>query len=149
MNKNSANLFLFVARDSRGAGRVGLSPVLKLSKDGGSFAYTTNSVSAVDATNAPGLYQCQFTQTECNCDQLVVQCAFANGDNPAVIGIFQMQTAMPDLSSFVQLVESGILHWATSEDTLTLYDSSDNAIGTYTLTRDSKGVITAIAPTTE
>ena len=149
MNKNQANLFLFVARDSRGFGRAGLTPVLKISKDGGSFNYTTNSTSAVDATNAPGLYQCQLTQTECNCNQLIIQCTFATGDNPAVIGIFQMQSEIPDLSSFVQLVEAGILHWATSEDTLTLYDSSDNVIGTYTLTRDSKGVITAIEPASE
>ena len=148
MNKNQANLFLFVARDSAGVGRAGLYPALKISKDGGSFAYTTNSVSAVDATNAPGLYQCQLTQTECNCDQLVIQCTMATGDNPAVIGIFQMQTAIPDLSSFVQLVESGILHWSTTADTLTLYDSSNTSIGTYTLTRDSSGVITAIAPST-
>ncbi len=149
MNKNQANLFLFVARDSAGMGRAGLYPALKISKDGGSFAYTTNSVSAVDATNAPGLYQCQLTQTECNCDQLVIQCTMATGDNPAVIGIFQMQSAIPDLSSFVQLLESGMLHWSTTADTLTLYDSSDTAIGTYTLTRDSKGVITAIAPVSE
>ena len=149
MNKNQANLFLFVARDSAGVGRAGLYPALKISKDGGAFAYTTNSVLAVDATNAPGLYQCQLTQTECNCDQLVIQCTMATGDNPAVIGIFQMQTAIPDLSSFVQLVESGILHWATSENTLTLYDSTDTAIGTYTLTRDSKGVIIAIEPASE
>jgi hypothetical protein len=73
----------------------------------------------------------------------------ATGDNPAVIGIFQMQSAIPDLSSFVQLLESGMLHWSTTADTLTLYDSSDTAIGTYTLTRDSKGVITAIAPVSE
>ena len=148
MNKNQANLFLFVARDSAGMGRTGLYPALKISKDGGAFAYTTNSVSAVDATNAPGLYQCQLTQTECNCDQLVIQCTMATGDNPAVIGIFQMQSAIPDLSSFVQLVESGILHWSTTADTLTLYNSSNTSIGTYTLTRDSSGVITAIAPST-
>ena len=149
MNKNQANLFLFVAKDSAGVGRAGLYPALKISKDGGSFAYTTNSVSAVDATNAPGLYQCQLTQTECNCDQLVIQCTMATGDNPAIIGIYKMESPIPDLSSFVQLVESGILHWSTTADTLTLYDSSDNAIGTYTLTRDSKGVITAIAPASE
>ena len=149
MNKNQANLFLFVARDSAGVGRAGLYPALKISKDGGTFAYTTNSVSAVDATNAPGLYQCQLTQTECNCDQLVIQCTMATGDNPAIIGIYEMETPIPDLSSFIELVESGILHWSTTADTLTLYDSSDNAIGTYTLTRDSKGVITAISPASE
>lgn len=92
MNKNSANLFLFVARDSRGVGRVGLSPALKISKDGGSFSATTNSVSALDATNAPGCYQCQLTQTECNCDLLVIQCTFSTGDNPAVIGIYEMES---------------------------------------------------------
>ena len=119
MNKNQANLFLFVARDSAGVGRAGLYPALKISKDGGSFAYTTNSVSAVDATNAPGLYQCQLTQTECNCDQLVIQCTMATGDNPAIIGIYKMESPIPDLSSFVQLVESGILHWSTTADTLT------------------------------
>ena len=44
---------------------------------------------------------------------------------------------------------ASILHWAATASTLTLYNSTGEAIANYTLTRDSSGNITAIAPEEE
>ena len=41
---------------------------------------------------------------------------------------------------------SGLLHWTVSSNTLTLYNPTNTAIGTYTLTRDSSGNITSVTP---
>ncbi len=61
---------------------------VRLSKDAGSLATVTNSVSEVDATNAKGLYVVLLTQTESNADALLVVavCSTANvGVEPQVI----------------------------------------------------------------
>lgn len=49
-------------------------------------------------------------------------------------------------SSEVQLLASGMLHWAVSGNTLTLYNNNNTSLGTYTLTRDSEGNITSVTP---
>lgn len=49
-------------------------------------------------------------------------------------------------SADIEKILSGLLHWTVSANTLTLYDSSNNSLGTYTLTRDSSGNITGVTP---
>lgn len=52
----------------------------------------------------------------------------------------------PASSADLAKVLSGLLHWTVANNTLTLYDSSNNSLGTYTLTRDSSGNITGVTP---
>ncbi len=52
----------------------------------------------------------------------------------------------PASSADLAKVLSGLLHWTVSANTLTLYDSSNNSLGTYSLTRDSSGNITGVTP---
>lgn len=141
MIKNQANIYQFVLWDMVGQGMTGLSPTVRIRKDTGSFAATTNTPTEVGY----GLYEVALTATECNCDIMAIEVSLPDGQFPAIL-TNEYLTSSSDLSSFTQLVESAILHWTTEGNTLTLYNSSDTAIGTYTLTRDSKGVITAIEP---
>ena len=90
MNKNQSNLYQFVILDQLGQGIAGLTPSVKIRKDIGSFAATTNSPSAVDATNAPGLYAITFTATECDCDIMTIQVSLPNQQDPAIIDIVTM-----------------------------------------------------------
>ena len=141
MNKNQANIYPFVLRDMIGQGMTGLTPTVRIRKDTGSFVATTNTPTEV----GNGLYEVALTATECNCSIMAIEVSLPDVQFPAILANEYMASSS-DLSSFTQLVESAILHWTTSDNTLTLYNSSDTAIGTYTLTRDSKGVITAIEP---
>ena len=54
--------------------------------------------------------------------------------------------ALAAQSGLLDVVAASILHWTATASTLTLYDSTGASIGSYTLTRDSSGNITAIAP---
>ena len=49
----------------------------------------------------------------------------------------------------ISKLDSSILHWAATASTLTLYNSTGEAIANYALTRDSSGNITAIEPHAE
>lgn len=93
MNKNQANLFRFPMQDPLGKGVTGLTPTAMLSKDGGEFVASTNSITEADATNAPGLYQLQLTQSECNCDLLSVQISLPNGEWAAQCYNLEMSSA--------------------------------------------------------
>jgi len=167
MIKGVSQLYPFVMQDSRGMGRAGLIITMKISKDGGAFTETTNAVSAVDATNAPGLYSVQLTATECNCNRLITQVSVSTGENPVVLDIIDLETDFggatarqvweyPDGRTITGLpqsffdainsVKSGMLHWQSTNSTLTVYNDSNQVIGTYVLTRDSNGIITAVEP---
>ena len=93
MNKNQANLFRFPMQDPIGKGVTGLTPTAKLSKDGSEFVASTNSITEADATNAPGLYQLQLTQSECNCDLLSIQISLPNGEWAAQCYNLEMSSA--------------------------------------------------------
>ena len=58
-------------------------------------------------------------------------------------------TAQAAQTAAISKLDASILHWAATASTLTLYDNNGAAIGVYTLTRDSSGNITAIAPEEE
>ena len=49
----------------------------------------------------------------------------------------------------LETLAASILHWSATASTLTLYNSTGDAIANYALTRDSSGNITAIAPAVE
>ena len=54
--------------------------------------------------------------------------------------------AQETIAAALNTLNASILHWTATASTLTLYDSTGASIGSYTLTRDSSGNITAIAP---
>lgn len=93
MIKNQANIYQFVLTDQLGQGITGLTPSVKIRKDNGSFATAANTPSAVDATNAPGLYSITFTATECDCDVMTIQVSLPDGQTPAIIDIVTMAIA--------------------------------------------------------
>ena len=137
MNKNTQNRFQFLLLDTFGYGRTGLSPTVKISKDGGAFASTTNSASQVDSTNAPGLYQVILTATECACDVLAIAVTFANGDMPAVLERVELEDA-----DLMQKAYGLLGSWSLSGTTLTT--TVGETTRTYTLTK-AGSQITAIS----
>ena len=58
-------------------------------------------------------------------------------------------TAQEAQTAALNLLAASILHWTATASTLTLYDSTGDAIANYALTRDSSGNITAISPAAE
>ena len=176
MIKGQANSWQFLLVDDFGYGRTGLSPTIKISKDGGSFAATTNSPTQVDSTNAPGLYKIALTATECNCDVLAFAILLPNGDMPAIVEGEELQTAAAvDPSTIwsysnrtlstnpptVEQIQAGLataeavdkIHallgsWAVNANSLTV-TTSDGEESTYTITRNTRGQITAITPDTD
>ena len=94
MNKNQINIYRFTLPDSIGQGLTGLSPMVTITKDGATtFNATTNSASEVNSTDAPGLYEIQFTASECSCDLLTIRVTLATGQAPAILDIVEMQGA--------------------------------------------------------
>lgn len=69
----------------------------------------------------------------------------STGAGSSILDIYNVVTDCAT-SSEVQLLISGILHWAVSGNTLTLYNNNNTSLGTYTLTRDSSGNITSVTP---
>jgi len=57
-----------------------------------------------------------------------------------------VSSAQTALTALINSVLSGIFHWAVEGSILTIYNSSNVAIGAYTLTKDSNGNITAVTP---
>ena len=104
MNKGKQNLFQFLLVDTFGYGRTGLLPMVKISKDGGAFAVTTNTATQVSAADAPGLYQVVLTDTECACDVLAIAITLSNGDMPAVLVQIELSTVPPT----VEHIQSGL-----------------------------------------
>ena len=91
MFRDQANIFRYSHQNVLGEGITGLSPTALISKDGGSFSASTNSVTEVDSTIAPGLYQLQLTQAECTCDLLSIQISLPNGEWPAQAFLIDME----------------------------------------------------------
>jgi hypothetical protein len=59
-------LFLVVLATDHVTGLTGVTPTVYLSKSGSTATTTTNSATAVDATNMPGVYKITLTATETN-----------------------------------------------------------------------------------
>ena len=94
MNKNQINIYRFTLPDSIGQGLTGLTPTVTIAKDSATtFSATTNSASEVNSTDAPGLYEIQFTTSECNCDLLTIRVTLATGQAPAILDVVEMQGA--------------------------------------------------------
>lgn len=93
MKKNSFNLYAFAIQDQLSQGLTGQTPTIQISKDGGSFAATTNSATEFNASTAPGLYTITFTATECDCDVMIIQVYLPNGQDPAILAVEEMQSA--------------------------------------------------------
>lgn len=81
MIKNQANIYQFILRDMIGQGMTGLSPTVRIRKDSGSFAATTNTPTEV----GNGLYEVALTATECNCDIMAIEVTLPDGQFPAIL----------------------------------------------------------------
>lgn len=90
MIKNQSNIYRFPMQNALGKGVTGLAPTVKISKDGGAFVASTNSVTEPDTTNAPGLYQLILTAEECNCNQLTLVVNVSTGEWGAIFNEFEM-----------------------------------------------------------
>ena len=66
--------------------------------------------------------------------------------NSTQIGSLATAAAQATQTAALETLAASILHWAAPASTLTLYDSTGDAIANYALTRDASGNITAIAP---
>ena len=51
---------------------------------------------------------------------------------------------MPALATLLEKIFSLVAHWSVSGNTLTIYDSQNNSLGTFTLTRNIEGEITGV-----
>lgn len=91
MKKNSSNLYPFALQDQLKQGLTGQTPSVYISKDGGSFAATTNSPSEFNASTAPGLYTIMFTASECDCDIMIIQVYLPHGQDPAILDVVEME----------------------------------------------------------
>lgn len=103
-----------------------------ISKDGGTFAATTNSVSEIGR----GLYKVTLTSTEASfTNKLFYQ--------PVCTGA---KTVTGEVSKDIENIKAGILNWAVAGNTLTLYNDSGTAMGTYDITTDTDGNIVKVEP---
>ena len=91
----------------------------------------------IDDFKAPGWYMFSYTFNDVGTAFMIFQC------DGCIIAPWEEQIV--DLSSVDKAV-AGLLHWAVSSNTLTLYNPTNTSLGTYTLTRDSEGNITSVTP---
>lgn len=103
------------------------------------LSLTRVPISEVDSFDCPGWYVFQYTFNDVGTAFFVFQCT------DCIIAPWEEQVVDMDFG-ILKDIKSGILHWSVSSNTLTLYDSSNNSLGTYTLTRDSSGNIIAVTP---
>ena len=75
--------FLMVSSTDHFTGATGLTVTVKLSKNGGAGATSTNAAAAVDAANLPGWYQLILTATETNTVGDIIVRATASGADQA------------------------------------------------------------------
>lgn len=87
MIKNASNLYSFAIQDQLSNGVTGQTPSVFVRQDNGSFAAASGSVTEVDATNYPGLYQITLTAAECNCDVLTIAVSLPDGQEPAILDV--------------------------------------------------------------
>lgn len=87
MIKNQSNLYPFAIQDQLSNGLTGQTPSVFLRQDNGSFAAASGSVTEVDSTNYPGLYQITLTAAECNCNVLTIAVSLPDGQEPAILDV--------------------------------------------------------------
>ena len=87
MIKNASNLYPFALQDQLSNGLTGQTPSVFLRQDNGSFAAASGSVTEVDSTNYPGLYQITLTAAECNCNVLTIAVSLPDGQEPAILDV--------------------------------------------------------------
>ena len=87
MIKNASNLYPFALQDQLSNGLTGQAPSVFLRQDNGSFAAASGSVTEVDSTNYPGLYQITLTATECNCNVMTIAVSLPDGQEPAILDV--------------------------------------------------------------
>lgn len=87
MIKNASNLYPFAIQDQLSNGLTGQTPSVFLRQDNGSFSAASGSVTEVDSTNYPGLYQITLTAAECNCDVLTIAVSLPDGQEPAILDV--------------------------------------------------------------
>ena len=87
MIKNASNLYPFAIQDQLSNRLTGQTPSVFLRQDNGSFAAASGSVTEVDSTNYPGLYQITLTAAECNCDVLTIAVSLPDGQEPAILDV--------------------------------------------------------------
>ena len=87
MNKNASNLYPFAIQDQLSNGLTGQTPSVFLRQDNGSFAAASGSVTEIDSTNYPGLYQITLTATECNCNVLTIAVSLPDGQEPVILDV--------------------------------------------------------------
>ena len=105
-----------------------------ISKDGGTFAATTNFATEIGR----GLYKVTLTSTEASfIDKLFYQ--------PVCSGA---KTITGEISRDIEKIKAGILNWSVAGNTLTLYNDSGTATGTYDITTDTDGNIVKVEPHT-
>lgn len=68
------------------------------------------------------------------------------GAMPTIPSDYAKSTDIAAINALLTRIDSGVLHWSTTETTLTLYDDNGDTVKTYTLTRDVQGNITRIVP---
>ena len=87
MNKNASNLYPFAIQDQLSNGLTGQTPSVFLRQDNGSFSAASGSVTEVDSTNYPGLYQITLTAAECNCNVLTIAVSLPDGQEPVILDV--------------------------------------------------------------
>ena len=79
-------------------------------------------------------------------DTVTIDATQAAGMATADVSGLATATAQAAQTAAISKLDSSVLHWAATVNTLTLYDSNNATLAEYTLTRDGGGNITAIAP---
>jgi hypothetical protein len=75
-------VFLLVDSTSHISGKTGVTPTVKLSKNGAAGASATNTATAIDATNNPGWYALTLTTTETDTIGDLILSVTATGADP-------------------------------------------------------------------
>lgn len=99
-------LFFMIDSSDHISGKTGLSPTVKLSKNGGTGASPAGSITEVDSTNMPGLYKVAANATDTNTlGPLVLHASATGADqtdalfmvvaNDPQSGVFLKNTALP------------------------------------------------------
>lgn len=93
----------------------------------------------IDYQKAPGWYEFPFTFNDVGTIFMIFEC------DDCVIAPWEEQVV--DLSDLKD-IKSGVLNWAVAGNTLTLYNDSGTATGTFDITTDTDGNIVKVEPHT-
>jgi hypothetical protein len=130
-----------------------------ISKDGATPASATNTPAEIDAITLPGWYRVTLTTTETDCVMMILKVTSATATvDPVILDFSPADYAKTTNIPTVQSIQTGLAtdtdvqqilallgYWAISLDTLTT-TTTDGTETTYTVTRNARGQITAIAP---